>query len=318
MKAVLAALEGSAGVQAADIRDLRAKGHSNAAAALELYAESQRIKRLSIAQQEETLTILESAVAFARERVAKKQAVLEKFAKLHAQGLKPLSDYLEEEDEADEVQAAASAAEVRLAEARNALTLARASLAEETLTLRETMLQQLVEIEQEQAQLAVSLDVVTGKLASLRLVAPAGGIVQSASYPNPGEIIEPGETVFELLPTQQALVVEARIPNLEVGHVGGDHPVSVSVDTYDVRRFGKVEGRLQSVSPLPLVDDRTGETYFRASVELAGRHVGTGSFERPLQAGMTVVAEMTTGEQSLLSYMLKPVQLTMDRAFNER
>jgi hypothetical protein len=33
---------------------------------------------------------------------------------------------------------------------------------------------------------------------------------------------------------------------------------------------------------------------------------------------MTVVAEMTTGEKSLLAYMLKPVHQTMTNAFNER
>jgi multidrug efflux pump subunit AcrA (membrane-fusion protein) len=67
-----------------------------------------------------------------------------------------------------------------------------------------------------------------------------------------------------------------------------------------------------------MTDEKTGETYFRASFVLAGSTIGTGAFNRPLQAGMTVVAEMTTGEQTLLSYLLKPVQLTLERAFNER
>ncbi len=316
--AVLSALNRNTEVSAQQIQALRTKGYSNAAAALDLYTESQRIQKLSITQQEDMLSILSSAVTFARERVQKKDVNLQRLAKLQSQGLKPLGEYLEEEDRVDALRAAASASAVQLAQAQNTLTLAQAALAEETLSLREAMLKQLVELEQEQEQLGVSLDVVTQKLASLRLVAPAGGIVQSASHPNTGEIIEPGETLFELLPTQRALVVEARIPSLEVGHVGSNHPVTVSIDTYDVRRFGKVEGRLQSISPLPLIDEQTGETYFRASMVLADGSVGAGPMERPLQAGMTVVAEMTTGEQTLLAYMLKPVQLTMERAFNER
>ena len=97
-----------------------------------------------------------------------------------------------------------------------------------------------------------------------------------------------------------------------------NHPVAISIDTFDVRRFGKVEGHLQSISPMPLVDERTGETYFRASVALSEAVVGDGYFQRRLQAGMTVVAEMATGEKTLLSYMLKPVQLTVARAFRGR
>ena len=69
---------------------------------------------------------------------------------------------------------------------------------------------------------------------------------------------------------------------------------------------------------MPLVDERTGETYFRASVALSEAVVGDGYFQRRLQAGMTVVAEMATGEKTLLSYMLKPVQLTVARAFRGR
>ncbi|CUH78584.1 Hemolysin secretion protein D, chromosomal [Tritonibacter multivorans] len=318
VKAVLDALNTGAVVAATQIDLLKENGFDGAAAALDLYRESQRIQSLSIAQQEETLSILGEALRFANERVSRKAANLERIKSLYKQGLKPLNDVLEEEDSFDSLRAAASEAQVRLAEAQTALRLAISARSEETLTLREEMLTQRSELENEQSQLVVAHDNLSRKLAGLRLVAPAGGVVQSVAYPNPGEVIEPGETLYELLPTREALVVEARIPNSDVGHVNTDHSVAISVDTFDVRRFGKVEGRLQSISPMPLVDDRTGETYFRASVVLSDAMVGEGHFRRPLQAGMTVVAEMTTGEQSLLAYMLKPVQLTMERAFNER
>jgi len=316
--AVLTALESDAITHSTAVQDLRNQGFVNASAALELHFEGQRIKGVSIRQQEKTLVILKSATSLAQERVQKKEANLKRHAKLHAQGLRSLNDFLEEEDQVDALRAAVSDSEVRLAEAQNTLAITRASLAEETLTLREKILTRITELEQKIAELQVSVEIVMDKLASLHLSAPARGIIQSVAFPSPGEVIAPGETVFELLPTRQALVVEARIPSSEVGHVNTRHPISISIDSFDVRQHGKVEGRLQSVSPLPLIDERTGETYFRASVELSAASVGVDHFQRPLQAGMTVVAEMTTGEQTLLSYMLKPVQLTMERAFNER
>ncbi|MEL7389198.1 MAG: HlyD family type I secretion periplasmic adaptor subunit, partial [Pseudomonadota bacterium] len=124
--------------------------------------------------------------------------------------------------------------------------------------------------------------------------------------------------LFELLPTRQSLVAEVRIPSLEIGHVQPDHQVSVTVDTFDVRRFGKVEGAIRSVSPAPLIDEQTGESYFRAFVELSGDHIGEGPFRRPLQSGMTVVAEMVTDEKTLLAYLLKPVERSLNKAFSER
>lgn len=301
-----------------DIDDLNDKGLTVAAARLELYAGSQRIQDATITQQGETLSILKQAAQFAQDRVQKKEEILERYAQLRVQGLKSLSDFLEEEDEVDAVRAAASDARVRLAEAQSALMLAKATKAEEVLTLRDEMLTRKTELDRKRAELDVSLEVATTKLAALNISAPARGIVQAVTYPNPGEVIAPGEVIFEILPTRQALVVEARIANSEVGHVDANHPVLVSIDTFDARRFGKVEGRLQTIYPVPLTDEKTGETYFRALFVLAEAKVGAGPWERPLQAGMTVVAEMTTGDQTLLAYLLKPVQLTMERAFSER
>ncbi|WP_282119396.1 HlyD family type I secretion periplasmic adaptor subunit [Ruegeria atlantica] len=316
--AVLAVLDREAVPGNAEIDVLKDKGLTSAAARLDLYAESQRIQLASIKQQEGTLDILTRATQFAQDRVRKKEEILERYAQLRTQGLKSLSDFLEEEDEVDAVRAAASDARVRLAEAQSALMLTRAAKAEETLALRDEVLTRWAELEQKRVELEISLDVVNSKLSALRISAPARGIIQAVTFPNSGEVIAPGEVIFEILPTRRALVVEARIANSEVGHVAVDQPVSVSVDTFDARRFGKVEGRLQSIYPVPLTDEQTGETYFRASFKLVETKVGTGPWERPLQAGMTVVAEMTTGEQTLLSYLLKPVQMTMERAFSER
>ncbi|CRL16628.1 HlyD family type I secretion periplasmic adaptor subunit [Phaeobacter italicus] len=315
---VLSALESGVAITADRLEALRSLDQHRAAATLEIYAESQRVKSMSISQHQETLDILEASHKFTLERVARKAEELERARQLHKQGLTTLRDLGRDADQLDALRTAASDGEVRLAETRSALTLARAELAEQTLTLREEMLDEIEELSDQRSELAVSLRIVDRKLEGLQIVAPSMGVVQSVAFPNEGEVIAPGETIFELLPTRLDLMVEARIPNGEIGHVGVEQPVNLTVDTYDVRRFGKVQGRVTALSPVPLIDEQTGATYFRASIRLDGRSVGAGSFERPLQAGMTVVAEMTTGEKSLLAYMLKPVHQTMTNAFNER
>ncbi len=315
---ILSVLNGSENLKEADFAALEQEGMFMASAKLRLYSESQKIHKVSVQRQGEMLEILKAAAVSAQQRLAKKEEGLARYAKLKAQGLKSLSDFLEEEDEVGVVRAVASDAQVRLAEAHSARVLAEASMKQETLALHDEMLSRISELERERRQLEISLEIVNAKLDDTRIVAPTRGIVQAVVYPNPGEVIAPGETLFELLPTRNELVVEARIPNSDVGHVKNNQPVSISVDTYDARRFGKAEGRLKSVYPVPLTDEKTGETYFRASIVLDNSKVGTGGLARPLQAGMTVVAEMTTGEQTMLAYLLKPVQLTMDRAFNER
>ncbi|NOD49748.1 MULTISPECIES: HlyD family type I secretion periplasmic adaptor subunit [unclassified Ruegeria] len=317
-RTILETLGNDDALTVAELAALRRQNHHRAAATLEIYAESQRMKRVSILQQQETLEILKASHRFTLERVARKKAELDRAHRLHNQGLTTARDLARDADQLDALRTAASEGEVRLAQARNALTIAKADLAEQTLTLREETLNKVEEFRDLRSELDVSLRIVNQKLDGLRIVAPKAGIVQSVAFPNAGEVIAPGETVFELLPSQLDLMVEARIPNREIGHVTLDQPVSVTVDTYDARRFGKAKGRVTAVSPVPLIDDQTGDTYFRASIQLNDQFVGTGAYKRPILAGMTVVAEMNTGENTLLAYMLKPIHQTMRNAFSER
>lgn len=297
---------------------LRSDKQMRAAATLEIFAESQKVKAISIAQQQETLGILEVSQKFTLERIERKKEEVERARRLNAQGLTTQRDLARETDQLDALRTAASDGEVRLAQTRSALTLTQAEMAEQSLNLREELLQEIEELQDLRSELEVSLHVVDRKLADMKVVSPSEGIVQSVAFPNVGEVIAPGETIFELLPTRLDLMVEARIPNREIGHVGVEQEVKLAVDTYDVRRFGKVDGHITALSPVPLIDEQTGETYFRASIQLDGKTIGRDAFESPLQAGMTVVAEMTTGEKTLLAYMLKPVHQTLNNAFSER
>lgn len=317
-RAVLEVLDQSDPNWGKTLASLEKNGLLQAVAELQIYSESQTIRTVSIARQEETLTILKRAVELADERVLRRKDVLDSAQQLYDKGLVTQQDLRSEEDRYDSAKTSASDAMVRLAQSQNSAALSVAEGAQETLTLREDALARIDLLDQEQAQLSASLAVVTDRLENLKLSAPVPGIVQSVAFPNLGEVIEPGETIFELLPSEPVLVVEARIPGADIGHVNVDHTVSVDVDNYDARRYGKVEGRLVTFSPIPLTDEQTGAPYFRATVEIDGTTVGDGAFEMPILAGMTVVSEIETGEQSMLTYLLRPMQFTLQRAFTER
>ncbi|MEO1550434.1 MAG: HlyD family type I secretion periplasmic adaptor subunit [Pseudomonadota bacterium] len=317
-RAVLGALNEEGGDWAERLDRLSRQGLGQAAAELQVYAESQAIRSTSIASQQKTIGVLTQATDLTTDRVARRREVFESSQQLFERGLVTRTDLRAEEDQLDTAKTRASDAIVRLAEAQNAVTTAIAERAQETLTLREETLAKLDILEQEQAQLRTALKIVSTRLDSLKLAAPRPGIVQSVAFPNPGEVIEPGETVFELLPSEPALVVEARIPGTDIGHVTAQHAVTVGIDNYDARRYGKVSGQLATFSPIPLTDEVTGAPYFRATVRIDANTVGEGAYQMPILAGMTTVSEIATGEQSLLSYLLKPMQYTLQRAFTER
>jgi len=317
-RAVLVPLQSEAPVSADYIQHLDANGMQAAAATLVVFAERQRAETLSEGQQTDTVRILQSASDISLDRILRQEERTEQIRELVSRGTSTVRDLSVEEEQLDALRANAIDVEISLANARNALALATARKRETRLTLLEETQQQISELELQAIELRTELSIALDRLEALDLSAPSEGIVQSVAFPSPGEVIAPGETLFELLPTDQTLMVEAEIPGPDIGHVEIAMPVSISVDSFDVRRYGQVTGTITALSPVPIVDERTGETTFRVSLDLDDFTVGTGAFERHLLAGMTVSVEISTGQSSLLEYFLRPIVHTLRGAFTER
>lgn len=317
-RAVQRALRSDSGPTPDLLADLTTSGLGTAVARLTLHADRQAIRTITMGQQARTVDMLSAAVDLAQRRLETQNDRLARKKTLFDRGLLVIKELDRQEEQRDAAELAASDALIRLAEARNQLATSRADVAQDRLTLLQEASDTRAQVQHELSQIEATLRIVEARRDNLVITAPQAGIVQSVAFANPGEVVEPGETLFELLPQNNRLVLEARVPDGDIGHMAETLPVSVTVDTYDVRRFGKVDARLDALSPVPITDPQTGKVYFRTTFALDSQHLGEGAYRRGLQAGMTAVAEVTAGEQTLLSYFLRPVQTTLSRAFQER
>lgn len=293
-------------------------GLSHAAVQSRIYRASQNIQTATIDQMTQTVQILEEAMKFATARADAKEGDLALAEDLHKRGLTPLRELQAKRHGANDMRAAAADATVRLAEAEQTLRLSIAAQQEEALTLRADHLSQLLDLEREFDTITAARAALQERLDALRITATTAGVIQSVAYPKPGEVIGRGETLFEILPIDQALVAEVRIPTIDIGHVSRGDTVTLSIDTFDARRFGKVEGDIIAISPASVTDDMTGEDYYRATVGLGASEIGQGNLRREVRSGMTVVAEVVTDTRNALAYLLKPVQRSMEGALGER
>lgn len=318
LQALQAALTAPSQATSKTVDQLRNGGFESAAEQLDLHVQSQWVKALEIERQSETIDILAAALDFAEERVAARLTQMEKTRALRDQGLMTKRQFHDEQEQLNTLRASANAARVELAEARSELTRKTSERDTTQLTLQEKTRADIQSKSDVLVELATALTESNERAADLSIVAPEAGLIQSVAMPNLGEVIEPGETLFEIVPAERGLVVEARIPGNDIGHVDMTQPISVGIDTFDQRRFGRVSGRLLSLSPAPLTDEATGEHYFRAAIGLDRSQIGQGKQLRSLRSGMTVVAEIVTGEQTVLAYFLKPIDATLRNSFRER
>lgn len=151
----------------------------------------------------------------------------------------------------------------------------------------------------------------------LSIKAPEDGVVHNLQVNSTGEVVKPGETVLELVPMGESLVAEVRISSRDVGHIQEGQPVTVKLTAYDYARYGGMKGILSDISPTTIVDER-GSVYYEGIITLESKHLGNGAKKHLILPGMTVQADIKTGDKTLIGYFMKPIYLSLAQSFRER
>lgn len=213
------------------------------------------------------------------------------------------------ESELHRLQGQRNTAQEALIELRDRLNDLDSTQRQDALNELGTVTAELVQVEEATARAA-------DRAQRLTVVAPVRGFVQNLQARNVGAVIPAGGLLMEIVPVDDELQIEAKISTRDVGHVRIGQTVSVKVSTFDFIRYGDVKGTLHSVSATTYIDEQTGESYYKAKINLNKQYVGTD--ENILTPGMTVQADIITGEKTLMEYILKPIVISLNQAFRER
>jgi HlyD family secretion protein/adhesin transport system membrane fusion protein len=243
------------------------------------------------------------------------QALFEKRLISRLDFLRAEREYQRVVGQVSEVAANRQRAEIAIQEAKNRMVEAQSQR-------REQWNRDLGLLVEEIAQLDQAITKFEDRVARLELRAPVGGTVNGLLFKTPGSVIAPGAEVVGIVPGDGALRVTARIPPEDIGQVVTGQSVDVRISTYDVGRFGSVDGTVTRISADRFLDEREGTSYYEADIRLASNHVeealGSGVEVYLLKPGMTVSASVLTGERTFLEYLLKPIYQSLSTAFSEQ
>jgi membrane fusion protein, adhesin transport system len=253
---------------------------------------------------------LQRQVAILEEELEMRRQLLEK-------GLVSRVVYLETERTLNRTRGELASLEGEASKTIVAIREAQDSLEEVDLGLRNDAMKEMGEVTSELAQVREQLAKLEDRVTRLSVVAPARGIVKGLIAKTVGGVVPPGETIMEIVPFDETLVAEVRISPRDIGHLRVGQEAEVKVSTYDVSRFGSIEGRLQQISATTFVDEQ-GEPYYRGVIALASDHVGRDPKANLILPGMVVDVAINTGSKSVMQYLLKPVYRGFNSAFSER
>ncbi len=146
---------------------------------------------------------------------------------------------------------------------------------------------------------------------------PVAGLVNRLLVNTIGGVVQPGMNLVEVVPTQDSLLVEARVSPVDIAYLHPGQKAIIKVTAYDFTVFGGLEGQLVHISPDSLVDDK-GNSYYLVQVQTDQHFLGKMGKKLEIIPGMTTEVEILTGQKTVLSYILKPVLRAKSRAFSER
>jgi hemolysin D len=192
-----------------------------------------------------------------------------------------------------------------------------AKLAQLRAETRRRVLTELGEAEKRVAALQEELKKAEKRLSLDRLNAPTHGYVQQLAIHTPGGVVTPAQPLMVIVPADQRVEVEASVLNQDVGFVHEGQAVEVKIDALPFSKYGTVPGKLVMLSRDAVLDETKGLVY-QARVELERDELDVDGRMVRLTPGMSVVAELKTGERRLIEFALGPLLRYRDTAFRER
>jgi hemolysin D len=150
-----------------------------------------------------------------------------------------------------------------------------------------------------------------------QLVAPVDGTVTQLSVHTIGGVVEAAKPIMVIVPKGGNLVAEVKLLNKDAGSVRTGQSVAVKLEAFPFTRFGTVHGRVETISSDAIEDERLGLVY-AARVHLDRSQMDKGDRRVSLTPGMAVTADIRTGERSIMSYLISPIEEARQQAGHER
>lgn len=164
-----------------------------------------------------------------------------------------------------------------------------------------------------------SMPALADRLRRTELKAPVTGVVNRVLISTIGGSVRPGETLVEVVPEGDTLVVEAMVAPSDIAFVRLGQKASVKVSAYDYSVYGTLEGKVENIAPDAIVNERTGDSHFTIRVRTAQTALtGEGGVRLPISSGMTAEVDVLGRERSVLNYLLTPISRLRDNAFREK
>lgn len=185
---------------------------------------------------------------------------------------------------------------------------------------------ELVQIESELAQAEENMAMRADPVERSQIRAPLRGIVKNIRINTVGGVVQAGQDILEIVPTDEKLLIQAYISPRDVAFIRPGQEAIVKISAYDYAIYGGLEGKVVLISPDTLQDERrkselkldSEQSYYRILVETTRNNITDKSGKvLEIAPGMTATVDIKTGQKTVFQYLIKPIT-RMKQALQER
>ncbi|KOO15288.1 hemolysin secretion protein D [Vibrio xuii] len=147
------------------------------------------------------------------------------------------------------------------------------------------------------------------------VTSPVTGTVKTLNVNTVGGVIQPGMDIVEIVPSEDTLLVEAKIAPQDIAFLRPDLHTVVKFSAYDFIKYGGLEGTLEHISADTTTDEE-GNSFYLVRVRTKETSLDKDN-SLPIIPGMTASVDIITGKRTILEYLLKPILSAQNNALKE-
>lgn len=178
-------------------------------------------------------------------------------------------------------------------------------------------IEELNELLSEKTELAERIPRLEERVTRTVIRSPMAGIVSRLNYRTLGGFINAGDVVLELVPTDEALMIEAKIAPQDISNILVGDEAKIRLSAYDSSKYGAVMGVVSRISPDAITEENsTLGSFYLIDVKIVGSLLVDGK-EVEFLPGMTATIDVVSGKRTILEYFWQPIAKVKEIALRD-
>lgn len=255
-------------------------------------------KRQELVELRSRVINLRASYDFARQE-------LEITRPLADEGVVPLTDFLKLQRQVNDTQRELSTSELKIPSTQ---AMVRESLYTRIDTAQKFRSEQQQKLNQAQDKLSSITESAVGledRVNRTVITSPVNGTVNTLYANTVGGVIQPGMDIADIVPSEDNLLIEARIAPQDIAFLRPELPAIVKFSAYDFTKFGGLPGTLEHIGA-DTQQDEDGNSYYLVRVRTFSNSLNKNG-ELPIIPGMTASIDIITGKRTVMEYLLGPI-----------